>query len=84
MDVLNLGLLFAISVPVGAIAALHTWLGLNGERGNLLLPASGVFESSSFQACVLGAMLKAASRARAEENALRIAAANDGFEREAA
>lgn len=84
MDALNLGLLFAISVPVGALAALHVWLSLHGERGTLLLPALGEIEATSCPACVLGAMVKAAARARVEERAMKIAAANDGGEREAA
>ena len=57
---------------------------MNGERGTLLLPDRGAFEPDPCQACVLGAMLKASARARVEANATRIAAANDGSEREAA
>jgi hypothetical protein len=84
MDASNLSLLFAVSAPVCSIAALHLWLKVKGERGTLLLPDRGAYEPTSCQACVLGAMVKAQARARAEENALRIAAANDGCEREAA
>lgn len=84
MDASNLSLLFAISAPVAALAALHVWLALNGERGTLLLPDRGELESDSCQACVLGAMMKAASRARVEANARRIEAANDPCEREVA
>lgn len=84
MDASNLSLLFAISAPIASLAALHTWLAINGERGTLLVPERGELESMSCQACVLGAIVKATARARAEATALRIAAANDACEREAA
>lgn len=84
MDASNLSLLFAVTAPVAAVAALHVWLALNGERGTLLLPERGEFEATSCQACVLGAMMKASARARAEANARRIEAANDACEREVA
>jgi hypothetical protein len=84
MDASNLSLLFAITAPVAALAALHVWLALNGERGTLLLPDRGELESISCQACVLGAIMKAAARARAEASAMRIEAANDACERDVA
>jgi len=84
MDASNLGLLVAISAPVAAIAALHVWLALNGERDTLLLPHTGKIESNWCPACVVGAMAKASARARVEANALRVAAANDESVRESA
>lgn len=84
MDATSFSLLFAISTPVAAIAALHVWLALNGERGTLLLPERGDLEATSSQASVLGAMMKAAARARAEAAAMRIEAANDACERDVA
>lgn len=84
MEAPNLGLLLAISMPVAAVLALHTWLAIHGERGTLLVPDTGEYEAISCPACVLGAKVKAAARARIEESVARIAAANDGVEREAA
>jgi len=77
MDASNLSLLFAIAVPVGAVAALHVWLALNGENGTLLLPAaSGGFNLRTSQACVLGAIVKAAARVRLAQT-VAVHAAND-------
>ena len=84
MDALNLSLLFAISAPVAAIAALQVWLALNGERGTLLLPSLGRFESTSCSTLVLSAAAAAKARARAEEKAHRLDAANEEFVHEAA
>ena len=84
MDASNLSLLFAISVPVGALAALHVWLALKGERGTLLLPATGEFDLRTCPACVLGAMIKAAARARVEHYARMAQAANDESVRDVA
>ena len=84
MDASNVSLLFAISAPVATFAALQVWLAMNGERGTLLLPERGELEANTCQACVLGAMLKAAARARAEAAAMRIEAANDACERDVA
>ncbi|APV49036.1 hypothetical protein BWI17_04665 [Betaproteobacteria bacterium GR16-43] len=84
MEVQNLSLLFAITAPVAAVAALHVWLALNGERGSLLLPHLGAIESTSSPACVLGAIVKADARVRAEEAARTAEAANDESAREAA
>lgn len=84
MDATSFSLLFAISAPVATLAALHVWLALNGERGTLLLPGHGELEATSCQACVLGAMMKAGARARAEAAAMRIEAANDACERDVA
>ncbi len=84
MDASNLSLLFAITVPVAAVAALHAWLALNGERGTLLLPASGEYDLRTCPACVLGAMVKAAARARLARTAGSGKAANDESFREVA
>ena len=85
MDAQNLSLLFAISTPIAAVVALHAWLALNGERGSLLLPDRGaIVPTSSPRACVLGAIVKAAARVRAEVAMLNAEAANDENAREAA
>lgn len=84
MDALNLSLLVAISIPVGAIAALHVWLALNGERGTLLLPSLSGYESDSCPALVLGAIAAAKARSRAAEKASLIEAANEEYVHEAA
>jgi hypothetical protein len=84
MEALNLSLLFAICVPVAAVAALNVWLALKGERGTLLLPSLGGFESKSYSTLVLSAAAAAKARARAEEKANRIDAANDEYVHEAA
>jgi hypothetical protein len=84
MDASNVSLLFAISAPVAALAALHVWLALNGESGTLLLPERGELETTWCRACVLGAIMKATGRARAEASARRIEAANDACERDVA
>lgn len=84
MDAQNLSLLLAISIPVAAIAALHVWLALNGERGTLLLPSLSGYESTSCPVLVLGAVVAAKARARAAEKALVIEAANEEYVHEAA
>ena len=84
MEAQNLSLLFAITAPVAALAALHVWLALHGERGSLLLPDHGAIEPTSCPACVLGAMVKAAARVRVLEVARDAEAANDESVREAA
>ena len=85
MDASNLSLLFAISVPVAAVAALHAWLALNGERGSLLLPHLGaIVPISSSRARERAAIVKAAARVRAKVAALNAEAANDASAREAA
>jgi hypothetical protein len=84
MDAPNLWLLFAITVPVAAVAALHAWLALNGERGTLLLPATGGFDLRTCPACVLGAILKSAERARLARFPAALEPANDESFREVA
>ncbi len=84
MDASSLSLLFAVCVPVLVIAGLHAWLALNGERGTLLLPDTGPYESKSSPVLVLMAMAAASARARAEANARLLEAANDETIHEAA
>jgi len=84
MDASNVSLLVAISVPVAALAALHVWLALNGERGTLLLPATGDFDLRACPACVLGAMVKSAARTRLARIPRSLQAANDESFREVA
>jgi len=84
MDASNLSLLVAITVPVAALAAQHAWLALNGERGTLLLPATGEFDLRTCPACVLGAILKSAARARLARIPRSLEAANDGAFRDVA
>jgi hypothetical protein len=84
MDASNLSLLVAITVPVAALAALHVWLALNGERGTLLLPAIGEFNLRTCPACVLGAMVKSAASARLARIPRALEAANDESFREVA
>lgn len=84
MDASSLSLLVAITVPVAAVAALHVWLALNGERGTLLLPATGEFDLRTCPACVLGAMVKAAAAARLARIPASLEPANDESFREVA
>ena len=84
MDASNLSLLVAITVPVAALAALHAWLAMNGERGTLLMPATGEFDLRTCPACVLGAMVKSAARARLARIPRALEAANDESFREVA
>jgi hypothetical protein len=85
MDASTLGQLIAITVPVAAVAALHAWLALKGERGTLLLPQTGAFQETWCPTCVLGAIANATARARlAQRYAHGVSAANDGTFREVA
>lgn len=44
----NYALLFAIAAPVLTLAGMNLALAFSGERGTLLLPSSGPYESAAW------------------------------------